>query len=121
MGPVLELSPLDCSSTHNSTLHGLFFTENSNDYNFKWGPASPKASLGYRCIMSLMFLLVERPKYPEKTIDLPLFAHKIYHEMLCRKHIDMGRITPRQREHKTLGDRMHIIVYGEIRRNLTWH
>jgi hypothetical protein len=33
-------------------------------------------------------------EYPEKTTDLQLIAEKLYHVMLHRKHIDMGRITP---------------------------
>ena len=71
------------------------FTENSNDYIIVWDPTPPKASPDYWCLMSLLVLLVERPKCPEKTADLPLFADKLNHVMLYIIHIHMGIITLR--------------------------
>jgi hypothetical protein len=71
------------------------FTENSNDYIIVWDPTPPKASSDYWCLISLLALLVERPKCPEKTIDLPLFADILYHVILYRIHIHMGKITLR--------------------------
>ena len=71
------------------------FTENNNDYIIVWDPRPPKASPDYWCLILLLVLLVERPKCPEKTIDLPLFADKLYHVMLYRIHIHMGIITLR--------------------------
>ena len=71
------------------------FTENSNAYIIVWDPTPPKADPDYWCLMSLLVLLVERPKYREKTTGLLLFADKLYHVMLYGIHNHMRIATLR--------------------------